>query len=88
MLTGDLNVMAQLMGHHHLNPTIELVDFHYLSFPDEKKCVILVQNSKTLPCGYKPYAVCPFGVCETRGMGALAMGSTSTLHLCVVSHAA
>lgn len=55
VLTGDLNEMVQLIVRCPLNPTIVLVVFHYFSFPDEKY-VILVQRSKILPCGYKPFA--------------------------------
>lgn len=55
VLTGDLNVMAQQIVCCPLNPTIVLVVLHYFLFPDEKY-VIVVQSSKIVPSGYKPFA--------------------------------
>lgn len=64
-----------------MNPTIVLIVFHYISFPDEK-CVILVQSSKMLPCGHKPFAkIATVGSLRQEGVRAVAMGSTSFLAL-------
>lgn len=69
------------MGHWHLNSTVVLIVSNDLSFPDEQ-CVVLVQSSKMLPCGYKPFA--RFATVDSRrqeGGRAVAVGRASFLEL-------
>lgn len=55
-----------------MKSTVVLIVSHDLSFPDEQ-CVILVQSSNMLPCGYKPFA--EFVAVSSLGRGQDSCGN-------------